>query len=196
MDYQALNADKNELRLLYFIQDRDTLTSASTNDHPQGIVQLEMRTISLDDFTAESREFMESKGDIKYNFKDYIAQKFPALKLFHSDADRAAGMQLIESSLDDLLSKPSFGRWSWGDYWTLSYTWGDTGITRTIIVNGHPMEVTENLEDFLRGYIMSGITELSAEEERMGIWIDAVCINQNDVEERNVQVKRMRDIYN
>jgi hypothetical protein len=151
MDYQALNADKNELRLLYFIQDRDTLTSASTNEHPQGIVQLEMRTISLDDFTTESREFMESKGDITYNFKDYIAQTMPALKPFHSDTDRAAGMQLIDSSLDDTLNRPSFGRWSWGDYMTLSYTWGDTGITRTIIVNGHPMEVTENLEDFLRG---------------------------------------------
>jgi len=42
---------------------------------------------------------------------------------------------------------------------------------------------------------MTGITELKVEDERLGIWIDAVCINQNDVEERNVQVKRMRDIY-
>ena len=32
-------------------------------------------------------------------------------------------------------------------------------------------------------------------ERRNGLWIDAVCINQNDIEERNQQVKRMRDIY-
>jgi len=91
MDYQALNADKNELRLLYFIHDRDTLISELTNKHPQGIVKLEMRAVSLDDFSVESREFMESKGDTTYNFEDYIARRIPVPKPFHLDADQAAG---------------------------------------------------------------------------------------------------------
>ena len=27
------------------------------------------------------------------------------------------------------------------------------------------------------------------------VWIDALCINQQDLEERNMEVKRMADIY-
>src|SRR6202034_1027796 len=64
---------------------------------------------------------------------------------------------------------------------------------RPIMINGYSMEVTTNLEDFLQGYVISDKDE--AGQERMGIWIDAICINQSDIEERNIQVKRMRDIY-
>lgn len=50
------------------------------------------------------------------------------------------------------------------DYMALSYTWGDPSITRNIIVNGHYMAVTENLEAALKGlrskpYVKAGWLE-------------------------------------
>ena len=74
-----------------------------------------------------------------------------------------------------------------GDYIALSYTWGSPHRTRTILLNGHEFEVTLNLEDFLR--------EIRTKEKYMTFWIDAICINQNDLAERSSQVLIMKDIY-
>jgi hypothetical protein len=71
-------------------------------------------------------------------------------------------------------------------YAALSYTWGSPGDTRQIILDGHSFTVRKNLYDFLQ-----------RSESRNGVplWIDAICINQDDVEERNSQVSMMADIY-
>ncbi|CZR66862.1 uncharacterized protein PAC_16763 [Phialocephala subalpina] len=191
MDYQPLSPENNDIRLLYFTQDKQSLVSTVTSEYPQGIVRLVMKTVSLDDYTKESQELMESNGTRLCSAKDYLKSK--ELVLAETE-DRAAGLQRIANAVRDLYASPAFGRWSWGDYTALSYTWGEIGATRLILVNGHPMKVTENLEDFLRRHIMD-IVEVVGGEKRMGYWVDAICINQNDVEERNVQVKRMKDIY-
>jgi hypothetical protein len=47
------------------------------------------------------------------------------------------------------------------------------------------MQVTENLEPALR----------RLRGDYHWLWIDAICINQQDVEQRNQQVLRMKDIY-
>lgn len=72
-------------------------------------------------------------------------------------------------------------------YEALSYTWGDPGDTKPIILDGRRFNVTKNLEAALR--------HLRYEEDDRIIWIDAICINQNDVLERNLQVRRMLKIY-
>jgi hypothetical protein len=78
-------------------------------------------------------------------------------------------------------------------YWeALSYTWGDTEKVSSVLLNGTPFPVTRNLEIALRN--------LRFKQEPEGqlyrvLWIDAVCINQDDVEERNLQVSRMGAIY-
>jgi hypothetical protein len=72
-------------------------------------------------------------------------------------------------------------------YEALSYVWGDATITRDIQVSGHRFAVTINLETALRF--------LRLENEPRCLWIDAICINQNDIPERNRQVERMRSIY-
>jgi hypothetical protein len=71
-------------------------------------------------------------------------------------------------------------------YAALSYTWGPPGDTRQIILDGHKFTVRKNLYDFLL-----------RPESRNGVpwWIDAICINQDDVEERNSQVSMMGDIF-
>ena len=72
-------------------------------------------------------------------------------------------------------------------YEALSYTWGDPNLSRTIVINGRPMRVGNNLESALR-HLRLG------HEERI-IWADAVCINQVDIKERSQKVQIMNDVY-
>lgn len=79
------------------------------------------------------------------------------------------------------------------DYNALSYVWGDNVATApanpAILLNGDHFPVTPNL--------YSALQHLKPElgREPIHIWIDAVCINQNDMKERSQQVAMMRDIY-
>jgi hypothetical protein len=82
-------------------------------------------------------------------------------------------------------------------YKCLSYTWGEPGgdetdetwsrPTQAILIDGIEMHVRQNLYNALIALRQSG---------SLGpIWIDALCINQNDIEERNTQVAQMANIY-
>ncbi|KAI1496814.1 heterokaryon incompatibility protein-domain-containing protein [Biscogniauxia marginata] len=72
-------------------------------------------------------------------------------------------------------------------YEALSYTWGNKGAGQSIILDGVVFPVFENLEAALR--------RLRRPRKTRTLWIDAVCINQDDIEERGAQVKLMRDVY-
>jgi hypothetical protein len=72
-------------------------------------------------------------------------------------------------------------------YEALSYVWGDPGSTRQIIIDGLPARVTDNLETALR--------YLRYVSRPRVLWIDAICINQRDVPERNTQVMHMGGVY-
>ncbi|KAF3007828.1 hypothetical protein E8E13_010645 [Curvularia kusanoi] len=72
------------------------------------------------------------------------------------------------------------------DYTALSYVWGDARVTRPVVVNGHTIEVTSNLADALLR-LQNGRAQK--------LWVDALCINQKDDEEKSHQVQQMCDIY-
>jgi hypothetical protein len=78
----------------------------------------------------------------------------------------------------------------WGDYAALSYVWGDEKDSRKIILNGRETTVTASLEKVLQAFSKDGEFE-----DDFKLWVDAVCINQNDLDERARQLRRMRDIY-
>ena len=69
----------------------------------------------------------------------------------------------------------------------LSYAWGDPIFNRKIQLGGVPFAVTANLKAILRAL-------RHPREERI-LWVDAVCIDQHNVQERSHQVSRMNDIY-
>lgn len=73
------------------------------------------------------------------------------------------------------------------EYDALSYEWGPIEEPKTILINGSACIVRRNLWDFLDFLRNRPITA--------PIWIDAICINQNDVRERNHQVGLMDQIY-
>lgn len=72
-------------------------------------------------------------------------------------------------------------------YEALSYCWGDLSVSESINVDGKILAVTTNLAAALRS--------LRRSVERRVIWIDAICINQSNIEEKNRQVSLMREIY-
>jgi hypothetical protein len=69
----------------------------------------------------------------------------------------------------------------------LSYMWGSPSMQKEIILNSHPILVRENL--------WLALHHLRSPTEERVIWIDAICINQGDISERNHQVGMMREIY-
>jgi hypothetical protein len=85
------------------------------------------------------------------------------------------------------------------EYHALSYAWGDPVFPKTLEVviegeDGQPPEshaglihITENLH--------SALQNLRKQDETLVLWVDAVCINQADVRERNSQVTNMPRIY-
>lgn len=73
------------------------------------------------------------------------------------------------------------------DYETLSYTWGSPTPQYTITCNEMPLSVGANL--------LAALYRLRLPDRERLLWIDAICINQGDIPEKNDQVRSMIDVY-
>lgn len=124
--------------------------------------------------------------------KTTITDSFTRYSSLHGFEIRVLDLQACDNTTDsstalvtgrlrvvNLNEKPEFT--------TLSYTWGERRPSQTIICDGHSIKVPRNcwlaLQDFRRQF--GGIT----------IWVDSICINQDDEEEKNVQIPLMGQIY-
>lgn len=72
-------------------------------------------------------------------------------------------------------------------YEALSYVWGDENITLPIYMGQHRLDVTENLH--------AALTYLRDRSLDRVIWVDAICINQENDEEKEIQIQLMASIY-
>ena len=72
-------------------------------------------------------------------------------------------------------------------YDALSYTWGDRIADRSINIAGRSLQVHDSLSKILR--------TIRSTNNPCYLWIDAVCINQEDMVERASQVAAMQQIY-
>jgi hypothetical protein len=195
--YQPLDIDKHEFRILDLILKPDDPTS-SLRDSETSLIKLKMKTVSLDDFTPKSRKHME-KNDTDIFNRSLMLQdaELEDPTTWKSNEEREKGWKDRLSKVEGMMHKKDFGRWEWGDYCTLSYVWGDSTDPKKISVNGHVVEVTRNLWDFLHELVTENQEDDGGEDEgnRVWLWIDALCINQHDVNEKDTHVKRMKDIY-
>jgi hypothetical protein len=71
-------------------------------------------------------------------------------------------------------------------YYALSYTWGSGEAVESIHIQDNVLSVLPNLFDALKKLRAHKYTP---------IWIDRICINQEDSDERTSQVMLMRDVY-
>ncbi|KAH7034649.1 heterokaryon incompatibility protein-domain-containing protein [Microdochium trichocladiopsis] len=72
-------------------------------------------------------------------------------------------------------------------YEALSYAWGDPSDRRTIKCHGRDLDITTSL--------FKALQQLRRASETRLLWADAVCINQQDMEEKSEQVGLMSQIY-
>ncbi|KAI0386421.1 HET-domain-containing protein [Hypomontagnella monticulosa] len=82
-------------------------------------------------------------------------------------------------------------------YEALSYVWGPKDRPETAIVCSNNIQDRERIIGYLpiRRNLAEAIRHLRHSSDDRIMWIDAICINQNDVGERDKQVKRMSQIY-
>ncbi|KAH7377379.1 heterokaryon incompatibility protein-domain-containing protein [Pyrenochaeta sp. MPI-SDFR-AT-0127] len=74
-----------------------------------------------------------------------------------------------------------------GNYAALSYVWGKPEYTHKILVGENYLAITPNLH--------AALLRLRDSTAAKKLWVDAICINQADDEERAAQVEGMAQIY-
>lgn len=72
-------------------------------------------------------------------------------------------------------------------YSAISYCWGYSSETEYIHLDKQTIHIGDNLSYCLR--------RLRDENEEQLVWVDAVCINQADMEEKSEQIRLIPDIY-
>ncbi|KAK0750519.1 heterokaryon incompatibility protein-domain-containing protein, partial [Schizothecium vesticola] len=92
--------------------------------------------------------------------------------------DTVLAGRLRIANLDDL---PSFT--------ALSYVWGESSLRRTIscLPEVPTLEITENCH--------AALTQVQRQFGAVSVWVDAICINQNNHGEKMTQIPLMQDIY-
>ena len=109
-------------------------------------------------------------------------QSFRLLQLLPSSSlSTTLECTLLEVALEESLIPGS------GDYEAVSYVWGPSQDRVDMNCDGEMISVTRNCDEVLRSLRGARTSRL--------LWIDAICINQNNIAERNQQVQIMGLIY-
>jgi hypothetical protein len=180
MQYKPLDKAKNEIRVLRFL---DLSSPLSTKDFIQ---------CSIENVPLEYSPNFQSHHGCPHNQKcPMVWDGFTrCVDLRDSTLEQTTLDKTTHLGLSQQHNQHSDYRYVWGDFEALSYTWGDQGDARSILTNGIRRDVSRNLEEALR-------TLRDLKETRLGMcyWVDSLCIDQENLEERNEQVKRMKEIY-
>ena len=104
------------------------------------------------------------------------------LKLWRSPKEIPELQATLETT--DLHSGTELNR---AGYHALSWCWGAPGRYKPMLLDGHPVRLRDTLHSFL--------SALARRYEELIVWVDALCINQSDEEEKSSQVRLMGDIY-
>jgi hypothetical protein len=87
------------------------------------------------------------------------------------------------------------------EYICVSYVWGPPEDVHCIYLNGQPFRVRRNLLEFLETVSSQSINpkpkspRLDFRQAATSLWIDALCIDQENNGERNHQVQQMGKIF-
>ncbi|KAF0322386.1 het domain-containing protein, partial [Colletotrichum asianum] len=73
------------------------------------------------------------------------------------------------------------------EYEAISYVWGSTQDTDSVVCQGLEIDVTANLVQSLR--------QVRYADRPRHLWVDALCINQRDLQEKAFHVNMMGEIY-
>lgn len=151
------------------------------------------KTDSSDDSCSDT-ESEESQAKYPRRFPSYEPLRDSEIRLIQLKRcpDNSVDYSLHHASLN---ARP---------FIALSYEWGDPTEAEPIVLGGHPVDVPGNLRDALQqlgmwlcdGSLKERMNcEALISDEALFVWADAVCINQSDIEEKSLQIPRMKEIY-
>ena len=184
--------------------DKEDLPSFHRHDKPIG--PLQHRAQTWDTGAARTlRGIAQKKIRLRKNTYKYkpIAyhEDIRILKILHGKEGSNLECMLFPSSLQ---STKSTSTSNCHRYCALSYWWGEDLPT-------HPVEmyddtgVRDGLQTmtpfnssgkfYIRDNLAAALKQFRKETEDINVWVDALCINQTDVEEKTAQVARMDVIY-
>ncbi|KAI0549425.1 heterokaryon incompatibility protein-domain-containing protein [Xylaria curta] len=154
-----------------FWEDRRISLLEALNKRSKELVPKPAQTVSTNLSTSGSQEIHD------YQYPSRLrSPNIRVLCIQPSSQETPIECQLEERSLDsDTIEE------------ALSYVWGKPIFDRLIKVDGKAFCVTSNLHNILYNLRHLDVTRT--------IWIDAICINQSDLEEKGHQVLLMRDIF-
>lgn len=121
-------------------------------------------------------------SDLKLEYKRYSyrplqsGRRFRLLKFSLAEHGYLMVGQLLEHDVADGVR-----------YDCLSYTWGTDSPKHVILLDDAALPVTWNL--------LQALNSLRQAQKTGLVWIDAICINQQDLDERGQQVQIMPEIY-
>jgi len=115
-------------------------------------------------------------GASRYNYEPLKSSEIRLLEISRSHPLANLSFRLINSSLPRPMS-----------YEALSYTWGDPTLNHSIIINDKYIYITQHASQALEALAPVWGSRL--------IWIDSICINQENNLEKGQQVALMADIY-
>lgn len=134
MQYKSLDKAKNGIRVLRFL------------NLPSLVLAIDSIERSIENVPLGESPSYQPHQDELWN------QRCPAMWDAFTKCVDLRDSSLERTGLDTSRNDNQLSdfRYPWGDFEALSYTWGDRGDARIIIVNGIPREVSKNLEDALR----------------------------------------------
>jgi hypothetical protein len=112
-----------------------------------------------------------------YDYQDLRGQN--AFRIFHllpGQADEEIQGQLVHDTLT-----------SAHEYFAVSYLWGDAQSSRNIVIDKTAVSVRESLYQLF--------LHLRESQASLALWIDAICINQDNYQEKSTQIPLMGRIY-
>ncbi|KAH7407545.1 heterokaryon incompatibility protein-domain-containing protein [Cadophora sp. MPI-SDFR-AT-0126] len=149
----------------------------------------------------------EKIGTYEFQPLDY-ENDIRILRIFHGKPHEKLKCMLFPSALNPPDGQNSSSRSTSGisKYWALSYWWGlpDEKPSNKIHIyydNGG-REGVQELSVFnrygtfyIRDNLKSALVRFRHETDDKNVWVDAICINQEDKKEKNAQVARMHEVY-
>ncbi|KAG0653109.1 Heterokaryon incompatibility protein [Hyphodiscus hymeniophilus] len=129
------------------------------------------------------------------------------LKILHGNPGSGLECMLFPRSLWSIVST---SKSEYHDYWVLSYMWRDDEQTHPVIMYDATMSDVTALRDGLqtitrfnlsgtlniRNNLAAALHQFRHVSKDVNVWVDVLCINQANMEERNAQISRMHEIYN
>jgi hypothetical protein len=165
---------------------------SSTSYYKVCLINYLSRNLGASTKQWEEAQMMDSSGEFVSQYLDMTRDEIRLLML-----QPGIGRGLLQCSLTSICLPGKKGSISISQspgscssppaYEALSYVWKDLPGHQEISINQIKHEITSNLAEALY--------HLRFPAHQRILWVDAICINQGDPQERSHQVQLMREIY-